>query len=54
MVAETAGEPLTAGRLCAHLDLSGAAITYLIDRMVNAGHVRREPHHTDRRKVLLR
>jgi DNA-binding MarR family transcriptional regulator len=54
MVAETAGQLLTSGQLCERLDLSGAAVTYLIDRLVGAGHVRREADPADRRKVLLR
>ena len=54
MVAETAGEPLTAAQLRKRMDVSPAAITYLVDRMINAGHVRREPDPQDRRKTLLR
>ena len=34
--------------------MTAAAVTYLVDRMVEAGHVRREPHPADRRKVFLR
>ncbi|OBF67007.1 MarR family transcriptional regulator [Mycobacterium sp. 852002-51971_SCH5477799-a] len=54
MVAETAGEPLTAAQLRRSMDVSPAAITYLVDRMIDAGHVRREPDPQDRRKTLLR
>jgi DNA-binding MarR family transcriptional regulator len=36
------------------LDVSPAAITYLVDRMIDAGHVRREADPADRRKALLR
>lgn len=54
MVAETAGEPLTAAQLRRRMDVSPAAITYLVDRMIDAGHVRREPDPQDRRKTLLR
>lgn len=54
MVAETAGEPLTAAQLRRRMDVSPAAITYLVDRMIHAGHVRREPDPQDRRKTLLR
>jgi len=53
-VAETAGTPLTAGELRRLLGLSGAAITYLVDRMIDAGHFRRESDPADRRKVILR
>ncbi len=54
MVAESAGEPLTAAQLRRRMDVSPAAITYLVDRMIGAGHVRREPDPQDRRKTLLR
>jgi len=54
MVAETAGTPLTAAQLRQRMDVSPAAITYLVDRMIDAGHVRREPDPADRRKTLLR
>ncbi len=54
MVAETAGEPLTLAQLRQRMDVSPAAITYLVDRMIDAGHIRREPDPDDRRKSLLR
>lgn len=54
MVAETAGTPLTPAQLRQRMDVSPAAITYLVDRMIDAGHVRREPDPADRRKTLLR
>ncbi|HUB55518.1 MAG TPA: MarR family winged helix-turn-helix transcriptional regulator [Mycobacterium sp.] len=54
MVAETAGTPLTMAQLRQRMDVSPAAITYLVDRMIDAGHVRRESDPTDRRKALLR
>lgn len=54
MVAETAGTPLTAGELTARMGMSGAAITYLVERLIESGHVRRESHPGDRRKVILR
>jgi DNA-binding MarR family transcriptional regulator len=54
MVAETAGEPLNSSQLRERIDVSNAAITYLVDRVKSAGHVRREAHPTDRRKSLLR
>jgi DNA-binding MarR family transcriptional regulator len=54
MVAETAGEPLTLAQLRQRMDVSPAAITYLVDRMIEAGHIRREPDPQDRRKWLLR
>jgi DNA-binding MarR family transcriptional regulator len=36
------------------MDVSPAAITYLVDRMIDAGHVRRESDPSDRRKARLR
>jgi DNA-binding MarR family transcriptional regulator len=54
MVAETAGDPVTSGELRQRMGLSGAAITYLVDRMMASGHITREAHPADRRKVILR
>jgi DNA-binding MarR family transcriptional regulator len=54
MVAETAGTPLTAGELRKTMGMSGAAITYLVERMLASGHVLRESDPNDRRKVILR
>ena len=54
MVAETAGKPLTLAQLRQHVDMSAAAITYLVDRMIDSGHIRREADPDDRRKWLLR
>jgi len=54
MVAETAETPLTLTQLRKRMDVSQAAITYLVDRMIDAGHIRREPDPADRRKWLLR
>ena len=54
MVAETAGEPLTSSQLRQRIDVSPAAVTYLVDRMIDAGHLRREADPRDRRKSLLR
>ena len=54
MVAETAGSPLTAGELRTRMGMSGAAITYLVERMIASGHFLRESDPSDRRKVILR
>lgn len=54
MVAETAGEPLTAGELRRRMGLSGAGITYLVERMETSGHLLRDSDPADRRKVILR
>ncbi len=54
MVAQTAGTPLTAGDLRKRMGMSGAAITYLVERMIASGHLHRESDPADRRKVILR
>jgi MarR family transcriptional regulator, organic hydroperoxide resistance regulator len=54
LVAETAGTPLTSGALRQKMGLSAAAITYLVERMINSGHIQRDSHDEDRRKVILR
>jgi DNA-binding MarR family transcriptional regulator len=54
MVSETTQAPLTLAQLRQRMDVSPAAITYLVDRMIEAGHIRREPDPEDRRKWLLR
>jgi DNA-binding MarR family transcriptional regulator len=53
-VAESAGRPMTSGDLSHRMAMSGAAITYLVDRLIESGHVRRDSHPADRRKVVLR
>jgi DNA-binding MarR family transcriptional regulator len=52
-VAEAAGEPLSLSELRQRMDVSPAAITYLVDRMIDSGHIRRESDPADRRKSLL-
>jgi DNA-binding MarR family transcriptional regulator len=54
MVAETVGKPMTSGGLTERMGLSGAGITYLVDRLIESGHIRRDSHPDDRRKVILR
>jgi DNA-binding MarR family transcriptional regulator len=54
MVAETTGRPITSGELRRRMGLSGAAITYLVDRMMASGHITRQSDPADRRKVILR
>jgi DNA-binding MarR family transcriptional regulator len=54
MVAESAGQPLTLAQLRQRVDMSAAAVTYLVDRMIDSGHIRREADPDDRRKWLLR
>ena len=54
MVAEHTGSPLTAGHLQLRIGLTHSGITHLVDRMIAAGHIRRDTDPTDRRKVILR
>ncbi len=54
LVAENGGTPLTSGELSQKMGLSGAAITYLVERLITSGHIRRDSHADDRRKVVLR
>lgn len=54
MVADDGGTPLTAGELRKRMGVSGAAVTYLVERMITSGHLRRESDPADRRKVILR
>ncbi len=52
--ADQRGEPLAPRALARLLDLSPAAVTYSVDRLVASGHVRREPDPLDGRRTLLR
>lgn len=52
--AENEGRPLTASALAAALGLTSGAVTYLVERLVASGHVRRDHDPADRRKVILR
>lgn len=45
--------PATPTELARRLEASTAATTLVIDRLVAAGHVTRQPHPTDRRKVIV-
>lgn len=45
--------PSTAGALAAHTGLTTGAITGVVDRLVKAGHARREPNPRDRRSVII-
>jgi MarR family transcriptional regulator, organic hydroperoxide resistance regulator len=54
VVAELAGSPLSSGELRERLGVSAAAVTYLVDRMEEAGHISRASDQSDRRRVILR
>lgn len=51
--AERQGEPATPGLLRSVLNVTSGAVTGTVDRLVRAGHVRREPDARDRRQVRL-
>jgi DNA-binding MarR family transcriptional regulator len=51
--AERADLMATPGWLGQSLGLNSASVTALVDRLERLGHVRREPHPTDRRRVRL-
>ena len=51
--AERAGQPLGPGELARKLGISSASTTTLLDRLTRSGHVRREPHPTDRRALVI-
>jgi DNA-binding MarR family transcriptional regulator len=44
---------VTPGAIAAHLGISTASTTKLLDRLAAAGHVRRLPHPSDRRSVVV-
>lgn len=45
--------PLTPSELSRRLDISTAATTLVVDRLVALGHAQRHPHTSDRRKVVV-
>lgn len=51
---EQGGQPTTPRMLTAHLDVSTAATTKLVDRLCRSGHFERGPHPSDRRSVVVR
>lgn len=53
-VAEERGQQFTAGELRRRMNMSGAAICYIVERLVRRGHVRRDVDPFDRRRVILR
>jgi DNA-binding MarR family transcriptional regulator len=50
---QRAGRMVSPKDLAAYLRISSASTTILIDRLVKSGHVRREPHPTDRRALVI-
>lgn len=47
------GEPAGPGELARRLDMTTAAATGLVDRLVRRGHVERRPHESDRRRTSV-
>ncbi|QUY63505.1 MarR family winged helix-turn-helix transcriptional regulator [Gulosibacter molinativorax] len=47
------GTIATPGALAAHLHISSASTTKLLDRLERGGHVTREPHPSDRRALAI-
>jgi|SRR5690554_809714 len=47
------GEVATPGAIAAHLGISTASTTKLLDRLAAGGHITREPHPTDRRALAI-
>jgi DNA-binding MarR family transcriptional regulator len=46
---EDSGRPVNPAEIARHLRISTASTTKLLDRLTASGHVRREPHPSDRR-----
>jgi len=51
--ASRAGRPMGPRELGRRLGISSASTTTLLDRLTRSGHVRREPHPTDRRALVI-
>lgn len=54
IAAEGAGQSVSPRDLSAHLGISTASTTALLDRLTASGHLERSPHPTDRRGVVVR
>lgn len=54
IVSENSGEVATATRLAAHLEITSASTTKLLDRLERGGHITRSEHPTDRRSQMIR
>lgn len=47
------GTVVTSTMIARHLGISGPSVTKLLDRLEHGGHIRREPHPTDRRALSI-
>ncbi len=54
IVCQNRGELASPGDIAAHLGITTASTTKLLDRLARAGHITREPHPTDRRALVVR
>lgn len=54
IVEENQGRVTTAGAIAAHLSISTASTTKLLDRLARGEHITRSPHPTDRRALAIR
>ncbi len=54
IVCQNRGELTTPGDIAAHLGITTASTTKLLDRLARAGHITREPHPSDRRALVVR
>lgn len=52
--AELLGEPLSPSDLASQLHLTRAAVSYLTDRLVDSGYIKRQPYDNDRRRTVLK
>ncbi|MGN8130263.1 MarR family transcriptional regulator [Arthrobacter sp. RC1.1 241] len=50
---QASGKQVVPKDLSQFLNITSASTTSLIDRLVASGHVRREPHPTDRRSIVI-
>lgn len=53
IVAENTGTLATPGAIAQFLGISSASTTKLLDRLEHAGHLRRSPHPSDRRALVI-
>ncbi len=53
IAAQRQGVVATPSRIAAHLGVSTASMTKLLDRLAEGGHIRRMPHPSDRRSLAI-
>ncbi|MBY0687691.1 MarR family transcriptional regulator [Microbacterium marinilacus] len=53
IAAHRQGVVVTPGAIAAHLGISTASTTKLLDRLADGGHIRRLPHPSDRRSLAI-